>query len=204
MSPNTLTELEKRLQYGTQDASTASTKSQRTTQSSEPFTPMILPGRWTEPTSQPSDSFEIIYKENIREKQKEPSPTQSKRADSDLEAQYGSDSIHSWGSAESSSNSSDDSRENLPRPTQDLKMKEIGGHFGDTVPQCEEPIVFPNNDTEARYVMDKIKRACGKLVLLRHSRVMVVLKTYASNHSCSRQLRITPTTRRCTRIIPTS
>lgn len=165
MSPKTLTALEKSLQYGTKDVPTVSSRSYRTTQSSEQSNPSTLPGRWTEPTSQSSERFEFIVKRSAEEKPEEPLHTQSNRIDSDLEAQYGTDSTHSWGSAESSSTSSDDSRKHLPRPTRDLKMKEIGGHFEDIIPQWEEPTVFPNNDTEARIVMDKIERASGKLVL---------------------------------------
>jgi len=90
---------------------------------------------------------------------------QTKRIDSDLEAQYGSDSIHSWGSAESSSNSLDDSNKDLPQPTRDLKMRYIGGHFGEVIPHLDEARAFPNNDTEDRFMKDKTERARSKLVM---------------------------------------
>lgn len=123
---------------------------------------MILPGQWTEPTSQPRTAFDIIDKESVKQKHEEPTSVQPKRIDSDLEVQYGSDSIHSWGSAKSHSSSLDDGRADLPRPTTELKMKAIGGLFGDAVPRWEEPTAFPNDENEARLVMDKIERACGK------------------------------------------
>lgn len=165
MPPETLTEPETRLQNVTQNASTVSPTSQRTTLSSEQVASAKLLTLGTEPTSQPSDSCKAIDEGSVQEKHGENVYVQKRRIDSDLEAQYGSDSIHSWGSAESSSNSLDDSSKDLPQPSRDLKIKYIGGHFGEVVPQWEEARAFPNNDTEDRFMKDKTERARGKLVI---------------------------------------
>lgn len=145
MQSNAGAELEQRMEHHAQDASTVSSDSQQTIQSSEQYNLGTL---HTAPTS------------------REPSHAQPKRIDSDVEAQYGSDSLHSFTSTESSSNSSDDSRKELPQHTREFRMKEIGGHLADTIPPFRAPTTTLDDDNEAGFVAKRIKRAFGKQLSL--------------------------------------
>lgn len=161
-------ELERRMEHHAQDASTVSSDFQQTAQSSEQYNLGTL---HTTPTSQ------------------EPSHAQPKPIDSDLEAQYGSDSLYSFTSTESSSNGSDNSREELPQPTREFRIKEIGGHLADTIPHVRAPTTTLDDDNKAGFVAERIKRAFGKQLSLNTDEE--VLKPWVSYHSRCRCLRVT-------------
>jgi len=84
----------------------------------------------------------------------------SKTFESDV-AEYGTESFHSASS--NSTSSSEDSKKNWSRRSTAERIEGMGSHLPNGLDPWVEPMFRPRTDEQARFMIDRVKQANGKL-----------------------------------------